>query len=79
MPPSPSHNNLTRTPIRIGVLAGAKIRATEAERTSQIRWPAFGSRSQGRLRNDVSQVGGGLCERWKAPRWRAALPLRPMR
>jgi hypothetical protein len=50
------HNHVAEAPARIGVLAGAEIRATEAERTSQTHYPAFGSRDQGRSRNDVSQL-----------------------
>jgi hypothetical protein len=47
------HNPLTKAPARTGILAGVKIRATEAAQTRQVHYPAFGSRDQGRSRNDL--------------------------
>src|SRR5688500_13754795 len=49
-------NHTIKTPVRIGVLAGVKIRATEAAQTPQVNYPAFGSRDQGRSRGDLSQL-----------------------
>jgi hypothetical protein len=50
------HNTLAKTPARTGILAGAKIRATEAAQTPQVHYPAFGSRDQGRSRRDLPQL-----------------------
>src|SRR5258705_12889710 len=72
-------SHVVETPVRIGVLAGVQIRATEAERTSQSHYPAFGPRDQGRSRHDVPQLPGRLREGWQAPRWTTALPLQSVR
>src|SRR4026207_2518873 len=50
------HNHVIEAPVWALTLAGAEIRATEAAQTVQVNYPAFGSRDQGRSRNDVPQL-----------------------
>jgi hypothetical protein len=67
------HNPLTKTPVWTGILAGAKIRATEAAQTRQVHYPAFGSRDQGRSRNDMPQLFDSMQESRKALGWPTTL------
>jgi hypothetical protein len=72
------HNLATNTPARTGILAGVKIRATEAAQTPQVHYPAFGSRDQGRSRHDMPQLPYRMQARWEAQKRPTALPLHPV-
>jgi hypothetical protein len=61
-------NRPNQTPMEALTSTGVKIRATEAERTSQIHYPAFGTRDQGGSRRDVPQLPDRMHKEWEAER-----------
>ena len=72
-------SHVVEAPISAETPTGAKIRATEAERTLQFHYPAFGSAFQGDSRRDLPQLPDRNEDTCQVSRWTFALSLRSVR
>ena len=73
------HSHVVEAPASVEAPTGAKIRTTEAERTFQTHYPAFGRAFQGDSRRDLPQLPDRNEDTCQVSRWTFALSLRSVR